>query len=83
MRLFSHFTQLTAFCIKKSEWDSTISVTHNEDLWQFQKAVYLMFLIREYLIILPCIIQFLLLMFLLSFCLRILHLLSLLFSFRF
>ena len=39
IKLFSHFTQLTAFCIKRSEWDSTISVTHDEDLWQFQKAV--------------------------------------------
>ena len=31
IKLFSRFTQLM------SEQDSTIPITHNEDLWQFQE----------------------------------------------
>ena len=46
--IFSFYTISGITCIKKSEQDSAIPITQDEDLWQFQVA--------EYLIVLPCVI---------------------------
>ena len=36
--IFSFYTINNILHIKKFKWDSAISITHHEDLWQFQEA---------------------------------------------
>ena len=36
--IFLFYTINSIICIKTSEWDSAIPITHDKDLWQFQEA---------------------------------------------